>query len=231
MDHLTVIKNLDLNTKQKINTTRKNIQNLCQKFWDLSGEKYEPWKYEATFGYFIAEYVTKLKDVSSGNDIDSIFLCARRLLEVFITLKYIAQTNTFSKMIDYCQRDRYDYLDGCNARPSADEKFFPELKGLDNCELEHKKEQEEILKQHDGEKPELMKPMSFMANAIGYKEEYTYFYKFASKMLHFCPFTLSGDTNFEVPIHKIVFSYRIAKYLEEIEKELEHIYQSIPKQS
>lgn len=74
MDNLTVIKNLDLNTKQKINTTRKNIQNLCQKFWDLSGEKYEPWKYEATFGYFIAEYVTKLKDVSSENDIDSIFL-------------------------------------------------------------------------------------------------------------------------------------------------------------
>lgn len=229
MDNLTIIKNLDLDTQQKINRTRKNIQDMCQKFGDLLGEKYEPWKYEVTFGYFIAEYVTKLKDISSENEIDSIFLCARRLLEIFITLKYIAQTNTFSKMIDYCQRDRYDYLEGCNALPSADEKFFPELKGLDNYESENTKEQTEILKQYGNKKPDKMPDMKKMAISIGYEEEYNYFYKFTSKTLHFCPFSLNGDVNFEHIVHKVVFLVRIAKYLEEIEKELENIYQSIPK--
>lgn len=223
MENLTIIKTLDFDTKQKINQTRENIQALCQKFWDLTGDK-------AAFGYFIAEYVTKLKGISSESDIDSIFLCARRLLEVFITLKYISQTNSFSQMIEYCQRDRYDYLEGCSIRLVADEKFFPELKEeLDNYEIENRKEQEIILKQCGGEKPHKLPDMGTMATNIGYKKEYTYFYKFTSKMLHFCPFTLNGDTNFEAPIHKIVFSCRIAKYLEEIEKELENIYKSIPK--
>ncbi len=72
-----------------------------------------------------------------------------------------------------------------------------------------------------------MKKMKDMATALGYKEEYNYFYKFTSKILHFCPFSLNGDAYFEHVVHKIVFLIRIAKYLEEITKELELIYQSI----
>ena len=70
-----------------------------------------------------------------------------------------------------------------------------------------------------------------MAIEIGYQEEYEYFYKFTSKMLHFCPFSLNGDMKLEDKIHKVVFLRRIAKYLEEIYKELDNIYQSIPKVS
>ena len=66
-------------------------------------------------------------------------------------------------MIDYCQRDRYDYLEGCNARPSADEKFFPELQGLDNYESENTKEQTEILKQYGNKKPDKIPDMKKMA--------------------------------------------------------------------
>lgn len=68
-----------------------------------------------------------------------------------------------------------------------------------------------------------------MAQSIAYQEEYNYFYKFTSKMLHFCPFTLNGDADYSGRIHKVVFVRRVAKYLEEIEKELENIYRSIPK--
>ena len=74
-----------------------------------------------------------------------------------------------------------------------------------------------------------METMKDMATAIGYKEEYNYFYKFTSKILHFCPFSLNGDAYFEHVVHKRVFLIRLAKYLEEIEKELENIYQSILK--
>lgn len=130
MDCLTAIEILDNDTKQLIKNTRQNIQDLCQKFYNLSGDKYYEWRYKAAFGYFIAEYVTKLQEISSRSDINNIFLYARRLLEVFITLKYVSQTNAFSKVVEYCERDRYEYLEGWKARQVADIKLFPELVGL-----------------------------------------------------------------------------------------------------
>lgn len=230
MDCLTAIEILDRDTKQLTKNTRQNIQDLCQKFYNLSGEKYYEWRYKAAFGYFIAEYVTKLQEISSENDIDDIFLCARRLLEVFIVLKYISQTNTFSDVVEYCERDRYEYLEGWKARQIADVKLFPELIDLyDNLQKEIQ-EQENIVKKY-GKKPNKMPDMGKMARYIGYGEEYNYFYKFSSKMLHFCPFTLNGDANYSGRVHKVVFVRRIAKYLEEISKELEYIYQGIPSPS
>lgn len=228
MDYLTAIEILDNDTKQLIKNTRQNIQDLCQKFYNLSGDKYYEWRYKATFGYFIAEYVTKLQEISSRSDINNIFLYARRLLEVFITLKYVSQTNAFSKVVEYCERDRYEYLEGWKARQVADIKLFPELVGLYDNLQNQTDEQAKIVRKY-GKKPNKMPSMGKMVQSIAYQEEYNYFYKFTSKMLHFCPFTLNGDADYSGRIHKVVFVRRIAKYLEEIEKELENIYQSIPK--
>ena len=72
-----------------------------------------------------------------------------------------------------------------------------------------------------------MPTMKKMAEKVEYIEEYNYFYKFTSKILHFCPFSLNGDARFEDKIHKVVFLRRISKYLEEINRELENIYQNI----
>ena len=220
---------LDQNAHRRITISRNKISKLYEQFKQMLGVQYYEQAHKITFGFLVSEYVLKLKIPSKTLDSDTILLCGRRLLEVFIILKYITQTNTFSKMMEYCQRDRYDCLEGCNARVIADEKFFPELKDLDNYALENKQEQAEILKQYEGKKPKAMETMKAMATAIGYEEEYNYFYKFTSKVLHFCPFSLNGDAYFEHVIHKRVFLIRVAKYLEEIEKELENIYQSIPK--
>ena len=222
---------LNQNTMQRITVCRDKIEKLHNQFEQMLGIQYYEEAHKITCSFLISEYVQKLKIPSVDDNTDSIFLCARRLLEVFITLKYLSQTNTFPKMMEYCQRDRYEYLEGCNARVVADEKLFPELKNLDNYALENQKEQEEILRNYAGKKPALMEKMRNMALAIGYEEEYTYFYKFTSKILHFCPFTLNGDVCFEHVVHKVVFLIRISKYLEEISKELEHIYQSIPTSS
>ncbi len=228
MDYVTAINILESDTKQRMNTVQENVQILCQKFLELSGEKYEQWKHQVSFGYFVAEYVSKLRKISAEDDIDTIFLSARRLLEVFITLKYISQTNTFSKVVEYCERDRYEYLEGWKARQIADVKLFPELADLYDNLQDQTAEQEKIVKKY-GKKPNKMPNIGKMAQNINYEEEYNYFYKFTSKMLHFCPFTLNGDADYSKRVHKVVFVRRIAKYLEEIEKELENIYQSIPK--
>lgn len=225
------LETLNQNTMQKITVCKDKIEKLHNQFEQMLGVQYYEEAHKITCSFLISEYVQNLKIPSVNDNTDSIFLCARRLLEIFITLKYLSQTNTFPEMMEYCQRDRYDYLDGCNARYIADDKFFPELKDLDNYVLENQQEQSEILRKYGGKKPKLMTNMKDMARTIGYEEEYIYFYKFTSKMLHFCPFSLNGDANFEHVIHKGVFLIRIAKYLEEISKELEHIYQSIPNPS
>lgn len=152
------------------------------------------------------------------------------MLEVLITLKYISQTNTFSRVIGYCERDRYEYLEGWKARQIADVKLFPELADLYDNLQDQTEEKEKIVKKY-GKKPNKMPNMGKMAQSINYEEEYNYFYKFTSKMLHFCPFTLNGDADYSERVHKVVFVRRIAKYLEEISKELEYIYQSIPRPS
>lgn len=252
---------LNQNTMQRITVCRDTIEKLHNQFQQMIGVQYYKEAHEITCSFLISEYIQKLKIPSVNDNTDSIFLCARRLLEVFITLKYLSQTNTFPKMIEYCQRDRYEYLKGCKARIAADEKFFPELKDLDNYALEDQEEQKEIIKRYNEEifekcnekeqenlledflkgklkksqpkieLPALLPDMRKMAIAIGYEVEYIYFYKFTSKILHFCPFSLNGDAYFEHAIHKVVFLIRIAKYLEEIAKELEHIYQSVPSPS
>lgn len=147
---------LDQNTHRRITISRNKISKLYEQFKQMLGVQYYEQAHKITFGFLVSEYVLKLKTPSKTVDSDTIFLCGRRLLEVFIILKYITQTNTFPKMMEYCQRDRYDYLEGCNARVIADEKFFPALKDLDNYALENKQEQAEILKQYEGKKPKAM---------------------------------------------------------------------------
>ena len=228
MDHITILNN---NTKKKIKIYRKNFERLYSSFEEINKTPNLQFAHEIVFGFLTSEYVYKLQIPSISNHIDEILLCARRLLEVFITIKYISQTKTFSNVLEYCMRDRYEYLDGCDARSVADAKFFPDLKDLDNYALRNKQEKEVILKQYNDKKPKKMPDMLKMAKEIGYEEEYSYFYKFTSKILHFCPFSLNGDVNLNIPIHKVVFLNRIAKYLEEISKELGNIYQAIPKVS
>ena len=228
MDIKTAIQILEADSQQITSTVLNSIKNRHEQFHDLLCAKYYNWRHESSCGYFISEYVINLKNVSTQDDVDTIFICARRLLEVFITLKYISKTNNFDKILDYCESDRYEYLSGCEARVIADEKLFPDLKGINPFGLGYKQEKESILKRYKG-KLNKMPNIKKMAEEIGYKEEYNYFYKFTSKILHFCPFSLNGDARFEDKIHKVVFLRRISKYLEEINKELENIYQAIPK--
>lgn len=225
-NYITLLNN---EIEQKIKIYSGEIERLYSGFTEINQMPNPQFAYEIVFGFLTSEYVYKLQIPSISNHIDEILLCARRLLEVFITIKYISQTKTFSNVLEYCMRDKYEYLDGCNARSVADAKFFPELKDLYDYALRNKQEKEAILKRYNGKKPKKMPDMLKMAKEIGYEEEYSYFYKFTSKILHFCPFSLNGDVNLNIPIHKVVFLNRIAKYLEEIYKELENIYQSIPK--
>lgn len=225
-NYITLLNN---EIEQKIKIYSGEIERLYSSFEEINKTPNPQFAYEIVFGFLTSEYVYKLQIPSISNHIDEILLCARRLLEVFITIKYISQTKTFSNVLEYCMRDRYEYLDGCDARSVADAKFFPDLKDLDNYALRNKQEKEVILKQYNDKKPKKILDMRIMSKEIGYEEEYIYFYKFTSKTLHFCPFSLNGDINLNIPIHKVVFLSRIAKYLEEIYKELDTIYQSIPK--
>lgn len=221
--------NLDIliaDTNHKIQRNREKISNLYHTFSQWSGIKYRNWAYEITFGFLVAEYVLKLKDVSVDDNMDEVLLLARRLLEVLIISKHIVATNHFQAMLDYCAHDRYEYLEGCKARATADEKLFPELAGLDNFLSAYQKQEDELKAQH-GSLGHKMPPIKKMAEETGYLDEYNYFYKFTSKLLHFCPFTLNGDTNFNKPLDKAVFLCRVAKYLEKIGNELEIIYQRV----
>ena len=226
MDIETAIQILETDSRQISETTLNSIKNIHKQFSSLLCAKYYNWQHECSCGYFISEYIINIKTVSVQDDIDAIFLYASRLLEVFITLKYMSQTNSFNKIVDYCESDRCEYLAGCEARVVADEKLFPDLKGINPFRLGYKQEKENILKHYNG-KLRKMPTMKKMAEKVGYIEEYNYFYKFTSKILHFCPFSLNGDARFEDKIHKVVFLRRISKYLEEINRELENIYQNI----
>ena len=215
----------DTNQKNRIN--KEKILNLYRTFEQQRGIKYSNWAYEITFGFLVAEYVLKLKEVSAEDNIDIVLLLARRLLEVFIITKYVVANNLFQKMADYCTHDRYEYLEGGKARGRADEKLFPELAGLDDMIADYQKQEDELREQH-GSFGQKMPPMRKMAEEIGYLEEYNYFYKFTSKLLHFCPFTLNGDMDFNKPLDKVVFLCRAAKYIEKIRCELEIIHQRVP---
>lgn len=214
-------------TNQKNRTNKEKILNLYRTFEQRRGIKYHNWAYEITFGFLVAEYVLKLKDVSVNDNIDKILLLARRLLEVFIISKYVITTNQFPIVLDYCVHDRYKYLEGAKARAIADERLFPELAGVDNFLSEYQEQEDELLEQY-GSFGKKMPTMKQMAEKVGYLDEYNYFYKFTSKLLHFCPFTLNGDAGFNKPLDKVIFLCRVAKYLEKIGYELEIISKKIP---
>ncbi len=222
--------NLDVliaDTNNKVKDNKEKILNLYNFFKQCIGTKYRDWAHEITFGFLVSEYVLKLKIFSKDDNIDEVLLLARRLLEVFIVTKYIVTTNQFDVMLDFCVYDRHEYLKGCMTRGVADEKLFPELVGLDNFISEYEKKDKELFSQHGSGKK--MLPIRKMAERIDYLDEYNYFYKFTSKLLHFCPFSLNGDADFNRPLDKVVFLCRVAKYIEKIRYELENIYQRIPK--
>lgn len=223
--------NLDIltaDTNNKIKDNKEKILNLYNFFKQCIGTKYRDWAHEITFGFLVSEYVLNLKIASKDDNLDAVLLLARRLLEVFIVTKYIVTTNQFNVMLDFCVHDRYEYLEGCIARATADDKIFPELAGLDNYLSDFQKQEKELFAQH-GSFGKRMLSIKKMADRIGYSDEYNYFYKFTSKLLHFCPFSLNGDAKFDRPLDKVVFLCRVAKYIEKIRCELENIYQRIPK--
>ena len=73
--------------------------------------------------------------------------------------------------------------------------------------------------------PAKIPDMKKMAQAVDLEDEYNYFYKFTSKLLHFCPFSFNGDSPFEAPIHKVVFLMRSVRYMEKLKEELDTVYQ------
>ncbi|WP_372518858.1 DUF5677 domain-containing protein [Candidatus Ruminimicrobiellum ovillum] len=218
---------LIIDTNNKIKDNKEKISNLYKSFDQCRTVKYRDWAHEITFGFLVSEYVLKLNIASKDDNLDAVLLLARRLLEVFIVTEYIVTTNQFDVMIDFCVYDRHEYLKGCMARGVADEKLFPELVGLDNYLSDFQKQEKELFSQHGSGKK--MLPIRKMAERIDYLDEYNYFYKFTSKLLHFCPFSLNGDADFNRPLDKVVFLCRVAKYIEKIRYELENIYQRIPK--
>lgn len=215
-------------TNNKIKNNKEKISNLYKSFDQCRTVKYRDWAHEITFGFLVSEYVLNLKIASKDDNVDEVLLLARRLLEVFIITKYIVTTNQFNVMLDFCVHDRYEYLEGCIARATADDKIFPELAGLDNYLSDFQKQEKELFAQY-GNFGKRMLSIKKMAERIDYLDEYNYFYKFTSKLLHFCPFTLNGDVNFDRPLDKVIFLCRVAKYIEKIRYELENIYQRIPK--
>jgi len=219
---------LTTDTNNKIQKNKEKILNLYKAFDQCRRVKYRDWAHENTFGFLVSEYILNLKIASKDDNIDEVLLLARRLLEVFIVTKYIVTTNQFQVMLDFCVHDHYEYLEGCIARATADEKLFPELVGIDNFISEHQKKKKELFMQY-GSFGKKMLSIKKMADRIGYSDEYNYFYKFTSKLLHFCPFSLNGDADFNKPLDKVIFLCRVAKYIENIRYELENIYQRISK--
>lgn len=174
--------------------------------------------YKSIFGFFVSEYIRDLKVLNINNSIDEIFLENRRLLELIITVKYIREHNLYAQVPNYCEYDRKEYLEGCKARIIADVKLFPFLQGA----LVFSSREEQLLQNLKAkyEKPVKLPPMRTMAYQIGWDEEYRYFYKLTSKLLHFCPFSLNNEHIYEAKIHKLIFILRLDRYLQEIIQEL-----------
>lgn len=215
--------NLDVTISRTIADNREKIEFLFFKFKKRAVPIYAANKHVISFGMFLAEYIVNMKTISIEASADNILLYGRRLCEIFIVCKYMNKNNNFHEFVDYCIRDRYDYLEGSKKRAIADIKIFPELEGLDYFLEDIEKQQAELIKSH-GNRGKKMPTISDMAKDIDYEEEYGYFYKFASKLLHFCPFSFNGDMDLEDKIHKRVFIARIGRYLTEIKKELDSIY-------
>ena len=177
----------------------------------------------ALVGQFIAEYVLRIKTASIDEDGDKILLDCRRLLEVLIVSKYINKNNSFVKFIACCRYDRYDFLENLDKVTKANKKLFPERKDLFTERKWIADEKEKIIS--DGSKIVKLPQISQMAEDVGYAEEYSSFYKIMSKLLHFCPFSLIGDIPGKDKKEKIQYFIRIWRYLSEIKKELDLIYE------
>lgn len=74
---------LDQNTHRRITISRNKISKLYEQFKQMLGVQYYEQAHKITFGFLVSEYVLKLKTPSKTVDSDTIFLCGRRLLEVF----------------------------------------------------------------------------------------------------------------------------------------------------
>jgi hypothetical protein len=224
------IETLNNEITQEIKKYSGKIEGLYSGFKEMNQMRNQQFAYKIVFGFFTSEYVLKLKNPTIYDDVDTIFLWGRKLLEVIIVVKYILYTNNFKTILEYCVRDRYEYLEGLLARQRADKKLFSYLNMPHNNMENQKEEMKQIILKYKN-KPRKMPSMKKMAEAVDYLDEYDYFYKLSSKMLHFCPFTLNGDADFNSFVHKTGYIQRGIKYLEEIYKELDNIYQSIPKVS
>lgn len=223
--HMNDIVSIINNTKQRYIT---RIEELHQKFEKINKIPNRQFAYKIALGLLTSEYVLNLKNPTISDDIDIIFLWGRKLLEVLIIVKYVLQTDNLKTISEYCDRDRYEYLEGLFARQRADDKLFTYFNMPHDDMSAQKQEMEQIISKYNN-KPQKIPSMKKMAEAIDYLDEYDYFYKLSSKMLHFCPFTLNGDTDFNSFIHKTGYIYRGMRYLEEYVKELENIYRAIPK--
>lgn len=213
---------LKLEAEKKFQADKIEIEKLYDFFKQLFQEKYKNLCHEITFGFFVSEYILKLNIPSANDNIDLIMLFARRLLEVLIVLKYIVKTGTYSEVINYCIHDEYQYYEGCVTRAAADAKLFPSLGKVDDMDKYYQEKIEELKQKHGGT-GKRMPTIKKMADKTDMAEEYDYFYRFTSKLLHFCPFTLNGDMDLEHPVHKIIFVLRMAKYVENIKIELQKI--------
>lgn len=210
-------------TLENIRKETQKITVLHEKFKKRTKIRSNATKHEIIFGMFVTEYVQNLKNLSIDTDIDNIFLQARRLLEVWITIKYINQSNLFYQIPNFCARDRIEYLEGWKARDIADLELFSELKKIREIYPKIQSEIDILKKDFPGKLPKLPS-VSEMAKKLNLQNEYTYFYKLTSKILHFCPFSLNNEHIFEKPLDKLVFLMRILKYRVHIREEIEKIF-------
>ncbi len=221
MDYIAIFIN---DTQQKIKIYTQQIEELHSSFEKLNKTPNRQFAHEIVFGLLVSEYILKLKKPTIDDDVDAIFLWGRKLLEILIVIKYLLRINSFNMLSEYCDRDRYEYLEGLFYREKADDKLFAYL-NIPHCDMSTQKEEiEQIIKRH-GKKPQKMPSMKQMAETVDYMDEYNYFYKLSSKMLHFCPFTLNGDSDFNSNIHKSGYIHRGTKYLEELVEGLKSMYQ------
>lgn len=218
------MEDLDVIATRNIKEQRKKIEFLLSKFRKRIQPCHAVNKHTITFGMLLAEYVLRIKTDSIDTYVDNILLNCRRLCEVFIVSRYMNKNNNFEEFIDYCTYDRYDYLENLKKMTEANKKMFPELKNLFSSPKFLSDEQDRLINQH-GNKGKKIPAILEMAKDIGYEEEYSYFYKITSKLLHFCPFSFNGDMLLESKDEKFVFFKRIEMYLTEIKKELDVIYE------
>ena len=209
----------------KLKEIRQKIKVLHGKFEKRVQDRVFATRHETSFGLFFSEYVLNLPLLDIKTPIDTILLNARRLCEALIVIKHFNLQNNFEEMVLFCDRDWWEYLEGSQSWATANEALFVELQNMPDMNAPFRKELENLKSKYNGKKPIKMPNIKQMAEVVGLEEEYKYFYKLSSKILHFCPFSFNGDLSFEAPIHKIIFLMRFERYLEKIKEELDKVYE------